>query len=167
MKNNLHLWICISACLGIIGWGVGQKNQVSKWEKNTHPAMSLAWYEFGKSLQTYFFPLIIREAMDAHGRWRAVEYVSLGFPNYDFGEQLIYPGEALPFHYEPFTGDYKTKVRFKILGVDRFYYSEPFTGYIDYGQFKEAKGAMSKYHYKMEEFKHFAPRRGNTCWVED
>jgi hypothetical protein len=130
MKNNLHLWICVSACLAIFGWGVGQKMQLSKWTKNAHPAMGLAWYEFGEKAK-------------------------------------VSGGTNLPFHYEPFTGRYKTKVRFKILGVDRFYYSEPFTGYIDYGQFEEAKEAMSKYHYKMEEFKHFAPRRGNSCWAED
>lgn len=105
--------------------------------------------------------------MDAEGRWRPVEYVSTGFQNYDFDELMIYPDEALPFHYEPFSGDYKTNIRFKILGTDRFYYSEPFTGYIDYGQFEEEVGAMSSYHYKLEEFKNFAPRRRSMCWVED
>lgn len=120
-------------------------------------------------LQTYFFPIIIREAKDASGHWRPVEYHSIGFENYDFDQMILYPGEALPFHYEPFSGHYKTKIRFKILGVDRFYYSEPFTGYIDYDMFEEKEGPMSKFHYKLEEFRSFRPRTRSTClgWVED
>ncbi len=118
-------------------------------------------------LQTYFFPLMIREAKDARGRWRPIEYLSFGFDQYDFDDMIIYPGEALPFHYKAYSGNFKTKIRFKILGRDGFYYSKPFTGYIDYGQFEEKKGAFSKFHEKLESFKYFVPREKSSCWAED
>ncbi len=118
-------------------------------------------------LQRCFFPLMIREAKDLNGKWRPVEYLTLGFQDYYFKEFSIYPGEALPFHYKPFTGSFKTKIRFKILGTDCFYYSKPFTGYIEYGAFKKAENEMSQYHYKMDQFRVFDVPRGSCSGFEE
>lgn len=238
MKNNLHLWITLSACLSIVSLGIHLMNKNDKLEKFAQPNMGLAWYEFGKKvnigeaaglpptfvvrtqeagkargfvsekewssrqdakrlrylddaylaelhefdavkfkkkfsssgriawmmnngekpvhLQTYHSPIMIREAKDMHGQWRPIEYFTLGYGEPAYSVSIIHPGEALPFHYQPTEGDFKTKIRFKFLGLDQFYYSDSFTGFIDYGAFEEKR--ESRYHYRLEAFKRFSPR---------
>lgn len=38
----------------------------------------------------------------------------------------------------PNQGNYETKFRFKLVGKDKYYYSDEFTGKIDYCAFKDA-----------------------------
>ena len=47
------------------------------------------------------------------------------------------------------TGDYKTLLRYKILGFDKLYYSNSFAGNIEYCQFKEDSSTYIKFEGKM------------------
>lgn len=84
--------------------------------------------------------MCIMEALTKQGQWMPIEYRI--FYGCWIGTDLFPRGKWFPPKTAnsfvttiPNKGDYKTKIRFKILGSDRYYYSNSFEGKIDYCSF--------------------------------
>ena len=95
--------------------------------------------------------ICILEAIDINKEWRPIEYWCFSRCGNSYYNKKIMPKMANSFVMDiPRNGDYKTKLRFKLLGLDKFYYSNTFDGKINYCCFKED---VSKYEKGMPHFK--------------
>lgn len=105
------------------------KNQV--WViNNTSDTVSI-------QMQDWSF-ICILQGLTKSGRWLPLQYWRFSGCGNSYHHKQFAPKTANSFLFTiPNKGDYQTKLRFKILGVDQFYYSNEFTGKIDYCEFVE------------------------------
>ncbi|WP_272022236.1 hypothetical protein [Olleya namhaensis] len=85
------------------------------------------------------------EAKDKNGDWKPIEYnyvpgyiCGSGFENY-----LLKPNHSIVSTVKRYAGDYKTKIRVKLMSSDRVYYSNTFDGQINYSQFDKVEQVLA------------------------
>ncbi|MBW4891661.1 hypothetical protein KXQ82_18185 [Mucilaginibacter sp. HMF5004] len=95
--------------------------------------------------------ICILEAVDLDNKWKPVQYWRYSKCGNSYITKHILPGKALAFIADDVSiGNYQTKLRYKLLGPDKFYYSNEFNGRIDYCRFTEDE--YEKGGYKLETF---------------
>ncbi|UII23573.1 hypothetical protein [Fulvivirga ligni] len=77
------------------------------------------------------------EALNKNNQWLPIEYWPLSWCGNSYDGIDLKKGQSLSLMSKAPTGDYKTLLRYKILGFDTLYYSNSFAGNIEYCQFKE------------------------------
>ncbi len=98
--------------------------------------------------------LCILEALDLNNEWKPIEYWRFSKCGNSYFNRTVLPKMANSFVMDiPQSGNYKTKLRFKLLGLDKFYFSNTFDGKIDYCCFSEdsSEYERGKPHYKLEK----------------
>jgi hypothetical protein len=104
-------------------------------------------------MQDWFY-ICILEALDLNNKWRPIEYWRFSKCGNSYYNKQFLPKTANSFITNiPKIGNYQTKLRFKLLGLNRFYFSNTFNGKIDYCSFTEdsLNYDRGKPHYKLEE----------------
>jgi hypothetical protein len=102
--------------------------------------------------------ICILQALTKENKWAPIQYWNFSTCGNSYYSKEFNPMTANSFITKlPNYGKYKTKLRYKLLGVKKFYYSNEFPGSIDYCEFKEDsshylrrnKGEL-KPHYKLD-----------------
>lgn len=80
---------------------------------------------------------LIVEALDKNNQWKPIEYnkVPRRICISDFEYYQLKPKHVMVSSILKYSGDYKTKMRVKVLNDQKLYYSNPFNGSINYSQF--------------------------------
>ena len=80
---------------------------------------------------------LIVEALDKNNQWKPIEYnkVPRRICISDFQYYLLKPKHVMVSSILKYSGEYKTKMRVKVLNDQKLYYSNPFNGSINYSQF--------------------------------
>ena len=101
-------------------------------------------------LQDYSF-ICILQGLSKGGQWFPIQYWKLSNCGNSFTKKYFPPGIANSFITRiPKNGDYETKLRFKLLGTNKFYYSNEFTGKINECDFVEDMTQYIRPQYKLE-----------------
>lgn len=105
--------------------------------------------------------ICILEAVTKGGKWLPIQYWRFSECGNSYYDKRFLPKTANSFIMDwPRQGDYATRLRFKLMGVKQFYYSNEFVGRINYCQFMEAnqKGEWSNSgsHYKLDTLIHLS-----------
>lgn len=79
------------------------------------------------------------EARIDKNQWRAVQYLSFSWCGNSYRLKHIGAGVKSYFAVPTPTGNYKATLRYKILGKDKFYYSNEFEGEINYCDLQDNK----------------------------
>lgn len=79
--------------------------------------------------------IAVQEALDSNGNWSLIELTNLDFCGNGYGYIPIEPQEYVLTLAPVYDGNYKTKIRYKIISKDTVLYSNEYTGYINYNQF--------------------------------
>lgn len=74
---------------------------------------------------------ILQEAMDKNGLWKPIEYWESSDCGNSFGEIKIEPNEIIQTKSTKYSGNYKTKIRFKLSANDKVFYSNSLNGTIN------------------------------------
>ncbi|WP_146190703.1 hypothetical protein [Polaribacter aquimarinus] len=74
---------------------------------------------------------ILQEAMDKNGLWKPIEYWESSDCGNSFGEIKIEPNEIIQTESAKYSGDFKTKIRFKLSENNKVYYSNAIEGNIN------------------------------------
>jgi len=101
----------------------------------------------------------ILEAVTKNGEWMPIQYWRLSDCGDSYMDKYFMPKTANSFLMQwPQPGSYETKLRFKLLGATRFYYSNEFAGRINYCEFIEAKpkAQEAEGHYKLDTLMHLS-----------
>ena len=94
--------------------------------------------------------ICILEAQDEWKDWKSVEYWLFSWCGNSYYAKALPPHTENSFVFDiPQAGDFVTTLRFKLLGDDKFYYSNLFKGTIDYCRFY---GNESGFGDQLEEF---------------
>ncbi|NEU06900.1 hypothetical protein GZH53_01130 [Flavihumibacter sp. R14] len=134
------------------------KKEISRGIKKFNDGKQIVWLINRTSdtftLQTRIFDLMaIQEAKDLNGIWRPIEYLGAVIDNFQFGYKKIPPLKAGYFKVVlPNQGNFSTKLRYKILGKERFYYSPEFAGKIKYCQFTQDTTETGRKAFMLERF---------------
>lgn len=84
--------------------------------------------------------ICVLQALNRRGKWHPIQYWRFSTCGNSYYIKHLPPGTVNRFLAEvPNRGDFQTKLRFKLLGADRFYYSNEFDGRIDYCEFVQNK----------------------------
>lgn len=101
--------------------------------------------------------ICILQGLTKGGQWLPIQYWRFSTCGNSYYNKAFAPKTANSFIFTiPNKGDYKTILRFKLQGTDRFYYSNEFTGKIDYCEFVEDSSNYITYlskpqpHYKLD-----------------
>lgn len=90
----------------------------------------------------------ILQGLNKDGKWLPVQYWQWsGCGNSYHVKRLPPKATALFTTHIPNSGNYETRLRFKIMGIDKFYYSNEFIGKIDYCEFE---GTMERFRSKLD-----------------
>ncbi|HZH94310.1 MAG TPA: hypothetical protein VEY06_00435 [Flavisolibacter sp.] len=82
--------------------------------------------------------ICVLQGLTKGGQWFAIQYWKFSSCGNSYYDKHFPPQTANSFITTiPSKGDYETKLRFKLLGTDKFYYSNEFTGRINYCDFVE------------------------------
>jgi len=81
----------------------------------------------------------VLEARVGHNEWRPVQYLTFSWCGNSYVLKHIAAGHKAYFITPALTGNYKTTLRYKILGKDQFYYSNKFKGRINYCDLYDTK----------------------------
>jgi hypothetical protein len=93
--------------------------------------------EISIQMQDWQF-ICILQALTKDGQWLPIQYWQFSKCGNSYHNKKMAPKTANSFLFTiPNKGDYQTKLRFKLLGTNQFYYSNEFTGKIDYCEFVE------------------------------
>ena len=105
--------------------------------------------------------ICILQGLTKGGQWYPIQYWRFSFCGNSYHEKNFPPRTANSFITTiPNKGDYETKLRFKLLGTDKFYYSNEFIGKINYCDFVEDstsyndKWSKAEPHYKLDSVVH-------------
>ena len=106
--------------------------------------------------------ICVLQAMTKSGQWLPIQYWRFAsFGSFHRSSKYFAPNTANSFITKlPDDGDYQTKLRFKLLGADKFYYSNEFDGRINYCEFVEDSTSYDKMfsdnkpHYKLDSILH-------------
>lgn len=82
--------------------------------------------------------ICVLQAQTEKKEWKPIEYWNFSScgNSYHYKDYLPKMGDAFITEL-PKTGNFETKLRYKLLGVEKFYYSNEFEGKIDYCRFEE------------------------------
>ncbi len=99
--------------------------------------------------------ICILQAKTKGGKWYPIQYWRFSTCGNSYYFKKIPPKTANSFITElPNSGDYKTELRFKLLGENKYYYSNEFEGKINYCEFVEDSTDYDDgYEYKQPHFK--------------
>lgn len=92
-------------------------------QNNTSDAISLSHQDYSI--------YILQEAMDKNGLWKPIEYWESSNCGNSFGEIKIEPNEIIQTKSTKYSGNYKTKIRFKLSANNKVYYSNSLNGTIN------------------------------------
>jgi hypothetical protein len=107
-------------------------------------------------MQDWLF-ICILQGLTKDGQWLPIQYWQFSGCGNSYHNKEFAPKTANSFLFTiPNKGNYQTKLRFKLLGADRFYYSNEFTGKIDYCQFVENSPEPN---YKLDSMIQLRPPR--------
>lgn len=94
----------------------------------------------------------VLQAKNIFNEWKSIELAPMAFDNFCQGYTEIPPHRANFFKAEiPDTGNYRTTLRFALLGLDSIYYSHEIKGKINYCQFKFHRGYSD--YYQLDTFR--------------
>jgi hypothetical protein len=80
--------------------------------------------------------MAVMQGLTKNGQWCPIQYWQFSKCGNSYSNIGFLPNTTGAFVAQlPNRGNYETKFRFKLLGKDRFYYSNEFTGKIDYCEF--------------------------------
>lgn len=101
------------------------------------------------------------QAKTRSGCWYSIQYWRFSSCGNSYYEKHFPPKTGNSFITTlPNEGDYNTNFRYKLLGADKFYYSNEFTGRINYCEFVEDSTIYKKngerFHYKLDTFIHLS-----------
>jgi hypothetical protein len=116
----------------IKGYEVSSKNQLLATLKNSSStAIRLDTYDGEVSM--------IQEAVNKKGEWQPIEFYAYG--DCGFGHHIIsiQKGEQVRILTTRYSGDFKTRIRLKLLTKNGVFYSEEFDGHINASQFKKPR----------------------------
>lgn len=103
----------------------------------------------------------ILEAKSKQGQWHPIEYCPSSSCGNSYYFKYFPPKTSNSFVTQlPNRGNYKTKLRYKLLGDKTFYYSNEFEGSINYCEFVESD-SLDYSPYKLERLRRFAWKRFN------
>jgi len=104
--------------------------------------------------------ICVLEAKTKTGKWLPIQYWRFSTCGNSYYHKYFPPKTANSFVAElPSEGNYKTKMRYKLLGSNRYYFSNEFNGKINYCQFVEDKRNYTNYkghnqpHFKLDSLK--------------
>lgn len=107
--------------------------------------------------------ICVLQALTKGGQWCPIQYWRFSTCGNSYHDKHFPPKTANSFvTILPNKGDYETKLRFKLLGTDKFYYSNEFTGRINYCEFVEDSTSYSdrrlkhEPHYKLNDLVHLS-----------
>lgn len=111
--------------------------------------------------------ICILQAQNEDGQWYPIQNWNFSRCGNSYYIDSIPPGSSKAFITElPKDGDFQTKLRFKLLGADKFYYSNEFDGKINYCMFKDSPakykfmGKLNRSSYfKLDSFVNLVPGR--------
>lgn len=84
--------------------------------------------------------ICVLQAKTKKGQWMPIEYWQFSDCGNSYHAKTMQPKSVNSFITKlPNRGEYKTKLRYKLLGTDKFYYSNEFDGKINYCEFVEDK----------------------------
>jgi hypothetical protein len=106
---------------------IGAKYPVFLVNETTKP--KVLW---GKESRVY----AIQEAVDSSGRWRPIEGKPYNGDGYGQWGEVIRPGQFVAFGMTKYAGDYKTRIRVRLVNDEAIYVSQPVRGAINYAQFR-------------------------------
>ena len=92
---------------------------------------SRAKFLYGKDRHVF----AIQEALDASGWWRPIEGRAFDFCGNGRWALCVRPNEYVLFSMRRYTGNFKTKLRIRLVNGSATYVSEPFEGEINFKQF--------------------------------
>ena len=107
--------------------------------------------------------ICILQGLTKGGQWFPIQYWKFSTCGNSYYDKAFAPKTANSFIATiPKEGTYKTKLRFKFLCTDKFYYSNEFDGKIDYCDFVEDntnfnhRGSKPEPHYKLDSVVHLS-----------
>lgn len=107
--------------------------------------------------------ICILQGLTKGGQWFPIQYWRFSTCGNSYYDKHFPPKTVNSFITTiPKKGDYETKLRFKLLGIDKFYYSNEFTGNINYCDFVEDsttyidRGSKPEPHYKLDTLVHLS-----------
>jgi len=119
---------------------------IKKREKTHYQTYPLFIYNSSNSDREVFYSLlygeldIILEAENKEGKWMPIEYREIGrICGARINNFKLKPKHYLVSAVRKYSGDYKTKLRAKLLVCDKVIYSNEFNGEINYSQFDSSK----------------------------
>jgi hypothetical protein len=83
---------------------------------------------------------IVREARDAAGRWRAIEYLPNSWCGNSYHRLYLRPGHHWTFHAPVYQGPFRTQMRFVLDQPGLHLVSNEFPGAINLDQFERKQG---------------------------
>lgn len=107
--------------------------------------------------------ICILQGLTKGGQWLPIQYWRFSTCGNSYYDKHFPPKTANSFITKiPNKGDYETKLRFKLLGTDKFYYSNEFIGKINYCDFVEDstnyndRRLKPQPHYKLDSLVHLS-----------
>jgi hypothetical protein len=104
--------------------------------------------------------ICILQGLTKGGQWLPIQYWRFSTCGNSYYDKHFPPKTANSFITRiPNKGDYETKLRFKLLGTDKFYYSNAFIGKINYCDFVEDSTSYNdrrSRHYKLDSLIHLS-----------
>lgn len=107
--------------------------------------------------------ICVLQGLTKGGQWFPIQYWRFSTCGNSYHDKRFPPKTANSFITTiPNKGDYETKFRFKLLGTDKFYYSNEFTGKINYCDFVEDstnyndRRSKPEPHYKLDSIIHLS-----------
>jgi hypothetical protein len=107
--------------------------------------------------------ICVLQGLSKGGQWFPIQYWRFSTCGNSYYDKHFPPKTANSFIMTiPNKGDYVTKLRFKLLGTDKFYYSNEFTGNINYCDFVEDstnfnyRRSKPEPHYKLDSIVHLS-----------
>jgi hypothetical protein len=134
-----------------------EADSIHKVNNSNHQMVYIANYTdhyVAVQMQDWSF-ICILEAIDKNKEWKPIQFWSFSKCGNSYNLKNFAPKTANYFIAPQInSGDYKTSLRYKLLGNDGFYYSNTFTGNINYCQFFEENPRTDQYRaYKLEDFR--------------
>jgi hypothetical protein len=101
--------------------------------------------------------ICILQGLHPNGQWRPIQYWRGSGCGNSYWKKIFAPSTTAIFAaHIPNQGNYETKLRFKILGINQFYYSNEFPGKIDVCEFE---GETERFRYRFDTFINFCKDR--------
>lgn len=96
--------------------------------------------------------VMIQEALNKKGNWVGIEYFEYSGCGNSFGYNLIPKDQFMLFGINKYKGNYKTKLRVRLISNGKTLISNEFDGYINENQFKvvESRGGFAYNRYLNE-----------------